>query len=149
MQKIVINRCFGGYGLSGAAFELIAKKLGKECHWFALEWTEGNRRLVPVSGFSAKDTRLKQAFDRSDFSEVYLPTLRPEDRNSLWKAHSIPDFRDQRDNPILVAVVEELGDNACSSHAELRVVEIPDGVKWVIEEDDGREWVSEAHQIWA
>lgn len=46
-----------------------------------------------------------------------------------------------RDNPNLILAVEYLGEQANGDHAELKVVEIPDGVDWEIEEYDGRESV--------
>lgn len=48
--------------------------------------------------------------------------------------------------PLLVQVVEELGDRAGGPCACLKVVEIPADVKWTIEEYDGLEWVAEAHR---
>jgi hypothetical protein len=53
-----------------------------------------------------------------------------------------------RDDPVLVAVVEELGTSADTRMSELRVVEIPDDVEWQIEEYDGSEWVAEKHRTW-
>lgn len=53
-----------------------------------------------------------------------------------------------RDCQHLVRVVEKMGKKAGGNHAELKIVEIPDDVDWVIEEYDGCEWVSEKHRIW-
>ena len=53
-----------------------------------------------------------------------------------------------RSDPMLVAVVLELGTAADTSVSELRVVEIPDDVEWQIEEYDGSEWVAEKHRTW-
>ncbi len=44
--------------------------------------------------------------------------------------------------------VEELKEEANGTFAELKIVEIPDDVEWVIEEYDGIEWVSEKHRVW-
>jgi len=57
--------------------------------------------------------------------------------------------RSGRNDPLLVQAVEELGEAADGSHAELKVVEIPDGVNWTIEEYDGWEWIAEAHRTWS
>ena len=54
----------------------------------------------------------------------------------------------KRNNPILVEIVEQLGESADGGHAELKVVEIPDDVQWQIEEYDGNEWVAETHRKW-
>lgn len=53
-----------------------------------------------------------------------------------------------RDDPRLVELVERLGDAANGEFSQLKVVEIPDGVPWQIEEYDGHEWVAEAHRRW-
>jgi hypothetical protein len=85
MKKIVINKCFGGFGLSDLALD----KLG------------------------------------------------------------INDYYDiPRDDPKLVAVVEELGQEANGQYANLKIVEIPDDAEWQIEAYDGQEHVAEKHQTW-
>ncbi len=57
-----------------------------------------------------------------------------------------------RDDPILVAVVSQLGCEASSGHfAKLGIVHIPDDVPddgWLINEYDGAEWVAEKHRTW-
>lgn len=58
------------------------------------------------------------------------------------------DFQIARDDPVLVAVVRELGKKANGRFASLKIVEVPYGVDWTIEEYDGVEWVAEKHRIW-
>lgn len=53
-----------------------------------------------------------------------------------------------RADPVLVAVVEYLGDDSNNKCSLLRIVDIPDDVEWQIEEYDGNEWVAEAHRTW-
>jgi hypothetical protein len=48
----------------------------------------------------------------------------------------------------LVDIVEKLGQKADGFCASLKVIEVPDDVKWDINEYDGREWVAEKHRIW-
>jgi hypothetical protein len=48
----------------------------------------------------------------------------------------------------LVAVVRELGAEANSEHSDLKIVEIPEDVKWYIDEYDGIEVVHEFHRSW-
>jgi hypothetical protein len=86
-MKIVINTCFGGFGLSQEAMNRYRKEKG-------------------ATG------------------------------------------RISRDDEVLVKIVEELGTKANGFYSELKIVEIPDDVKWCIEECDGREWVSEEHRTW-
>jgi hypothetical protein len=54
-----------------------------------------------------------------------------------------------RDDPILIQIVEEMGDAANGNFAKLKVVTIPDDVEWQIGEYDGLEWVAEKHRTWS
>lgn len=56
--------------------------------------------------------------------------------------------RISRDDEVLVKIVEELGTKANGFYSELKIVEIPDDVKWCIEDFDGKEWVAEEHRTW-
>ena len=63
--------------------------------------------------------------------------------NDLWTDRDIA-----RDDPVLVAIVRELGVDADTRYAQLKIVEVPYGVEWHIEEYDGMEWVAEKHRTW-
>jgi len=60
-----------------------------------------------------------------------------------WHDRDIP-----RDDPYLVKVVKELGMGANGPHANLKIVEIPGDVDWMVCEYDGAEWVAEKHRTW-
>ena len=63
--------------------------------------------------------------------------------------HNFDMFNDtDRADKDLVEVVEQLGPRASGKCADLRIVEIPDGVAYSIEEYDGNEWVAEQHRTW-
>jgi len=53
-----------------------------------------------------------------------------------------------RDDPDLVKCLETLGHAASGNHSELKIVEIPSDVDWVICEYDGIEWIAEKHRTW-
>jgi hypothetical protein len=53
-----------------------------------------------------------------------------------------------RDDPILIQIIRELGDDADTRFCTLKVVEIPADVDWQIDEYDGLEWVAEKHRTW-
>ena len=79
--------------------------------------------------------------------------------NAAWQRYCVLAQWDQtdenlhagmiaRDDVNLVAVVEELGPDANGDFAELRIVEIPWSVDWVVQEYDGQEWIAERHRTW-
>lgn len=54
-----------------------------------------------------------------------------------------------RNDPLLVAVVEKLGAEAGFRGTKIIIMNIPQLVKgWIIEDCDGREWVSEPYRKW-
>lgn len=61
----------------------------------------------------------------------------------LWSDKNIA-----RDDPILVALVREMGEAVNNNFAYLQVVKVPGDVEWVIDEYDGLEWVAEKHRVW-
>lgn len=141
-MKIVINNCFGGFGLSHEAvmryFEIkgitVYPEQGTDYWKFWTYWT-----VKPEDRIESKEG--------DDFYKMSI-----KDRQAYNKAHSeqtIYERNIERDDPALVQVVEELGSKANGEHAELKIVNIPDNVLWHISEYDGRESVSENHRTWS
>jgi hypothetical protein len=54
-----------------------------------------------------------------------------------------------RNDEQLVQVVEEMGSAANGPSAILKIIDVPDGTDWQIEEYDGMERVAEKHQTWS
>jgi len=54
---------------------------------------------------------------------------------------------ERRTDPDLVAVIEEIG-NIAGNGTSLKVIDIPDDVKWYIDEYDGAESIHEEHRVW-
>ena len=55
----------------------------------------------------------------------------------------------ERDNPILVETVEFLGEKSSVDRCSLKVIEIPDGVKYDIVAVANKESIIERHRIWS
>lgn len=92
-MKVVINRCYGGFGLSKEAKEMYVK---------------------------------------------------------LTKIKSMPYDHDlSRDDLHVVKVVETLGSRANGPYAALKVVSMPNGVDWQIDEYDGMERIREVSREWS
>jgi len=118
-MKVAINRCFGGFSISNEAFEKLLDRKG-----IAFDKVERDSALVGASYFIAG-----HAHDETYYISDY-------------------DYYDKRNDPDLIAVIEELGDAANGWAAEINIVEIPDDVQWHIGEYDGIEWVAEDHRTW-
>lgn len=144
-MKVVINKCYGGFGLSAAAILRYAEIAGfkvfgyTDDHSTSYEKRMFNRVPMPIK-------------DEDDYFLIYW--LKDDlgeriDNHSL--NHGCEWFHDrdiQRHDPILIQVVEEMGENADGEHAELRIVEIPDGVEYEISDYDGIEHIAEKHRVW-
>ena len=142
IRKVVINSWHGGFGLSHEAILAYLDKCGTPV------WSEVNERfggLIPFTYYLVPpEERVGEATDWHSMTQA--------ERQAHNAAYSRTVFYDRdvaRDDPYLVAVVEELGKRANGRHAELSVVEIPADVDWVIEEYDGKEWVAEKHRTWS
>jgi len=91
------------------------------------------------------EDRLEQKEDE-DFRAMSM-----DERQAYNKQYSDETFGEEdinRCDPVLIQVIEELGDVANGDHAELAIVEIPDDVQWEIAEYDGSEHVAEKHRVW-
>ena len=142
MKKIVINTCYGGFSLSEKGIEEYARFKGltvypePDTRFKFLPptyWTvPTEERIKPLKGGWMDHTDE----ERQAYSETFA-------------SQTIYDCDIPRDDPSLVAAVEALGKEASGRCSTLKVIEIPDGVEWEIEEYDGKEWVAEVHETWS
>jgi len=132
--KVVINKCFGGFGLSKAAQRAI---FARGC--------DHHSKCTPEEYFGAaknpgwRSDFERQLADESSYGLVVVDELiiSDEHRNDTSRAC-----------PVLVAVVEEMGDAAFGQYSKLRVVEVPDGVEFDVDDYDGQESIHERHRSW-
>jgi hypothetical protein len=83
-------------------------------------------------------------FGISEAAQLRYKELAGEDPSAKdWNDRDIP-----RDDPYLIQSIRELGEAANTRFCTLKIVEIPEDVKWEIAEYDGREWVAERHRTW-
>jgi hypothetical protein len=75
-----------------------------------------------------------------DLYHYYLNEEKEENGFSEWDI--------ERNDPIFVEVVEHLGDLANGRYSKLKVVEVPDDIKWYIHDYDGAESIHECHRSW-
>lgn len=147
-MKIVINTCFGGFGLSAKAIKRYAELKSWECYFF-----DNNENQITLE--EAGETWLSHAYkvpnppkspDPEDWCE--MTEEQRSEFNRKYEEVAIIERSIERNDPILVQVVEELGNAASGTYADLSIVEIPDDVQWQIEEYDGSEHIAEKHRTW-
>lgn len=121
-MKIVVNSCYGGFGLSDEAFDwLIMNKA-----WTVTKYLKDGKTL--------KDKNAKLTL-----------TDKPEFYGKYWAVMERDELRIDKD---VIECVERLGNKANGNHAILRIAEIPNNIKWEIDEYDGIESVHEEHRSW-
>lgn len=157
MKKIVINVCHGGYSLSYLAVKRLAELNGKECYAYERDWSnkENPYKLVTkpkkddmfLSYFSTNDVALINRISNSD--NWHSMTDEEKDaHNKEYEKYDLETRPEDRTDPQLIQVIEELGKKANGRCAELKIVEIPDNVQWHIHDYDGYEHVAEDHRTW-
>jgi hypothetical protein len=137
-MKIVINKCFGGFSLSDKAIREYAKLKG-----IKLYPEEGKFGFITYYTVP-KDERV--VWDEKKWNSYSLQ--KKQEINDKLDKQTIYNRDIERNDPALVKVVEKLGDKANGEYAELKVVEIPDDIEYIIEDYDGKEWIAEKHQTW-
>lgn len=142
MTKIVINRCYGGFGLSHEAVLAYLDKCGTPV------WTEATEKFSTLIPFNYYLVPPEQRIEGSPDNWHEMTLVERAAYNAAYSETVFTDRDVARDDPYLVAVVEELGDAASGRHANLKVVDVPDDVNWYIEDYDGLEWVAERHRTW-
>lgn len=136
-MKIVVNKCFGGFGLSPIAIKEYLKLIGKECFFYERDYkTKMANKVQDGSGMMAftltKDLGEQILYNHKSFEDCYFyyGNIERTDEN-------------------LIKVVETLGSKIASGQfAELEVIEIPDGIDYEIEDYDGIESIHESHRSW-
>lgn len=140
-MKVVINARHGGFGLSKEACERYWEIKG------VTVWVEPGTFDGQFSYWLRPPEDRLTLKEGADFYEMDLDervAYNREYSNQTWYDRDV-----DRNDPVLIQVVEEMGEKSYGRFAELKIVEIPDGVDWQIDEYDGLEWVSEKHRIWS
>jgi hypothetical protein len=129
--KVVINRCYGGFDLSSVALKLLAASSCKHVKRYTAKEYYG--------GVNWQERLDKDKKEKDGLISVCIV------RNKIITQNHDDAERTCSD---LIAVVEKLGVKANSSFSSLKVIEIPAGVSYVIDEYDGIESIHEQHRTW-
>ena len=137
MKKVILNKCFGGFGLSKEAYELYAKKKGIS----VFHYTQENLKKE-IYTYATDDNRTFDFYFTKDFGDnVYISD---ED----FKEYFLNLDEKFREDKTLIEVVEELGKKANAFYSNLKIVEIPDDLDYVIDNYDGIETLHQKVKEW-
>jgi hypothetical protein len=103
-------------------------------------------------GFGLSPVALKRYAELADLSyseEVYEGAMTKFFASMHDKNGEYVSERDlSRNDPVLIQVVEEMGDASFGWAAKLKIIEIPDDADWYVADYDGIEHIAERHRTW-
>lgn len=137
-MKVILNKCYGGFGVSQKAYELYAKKKGIEIFAYKLECTN-DKPIYRKTDMGSSIFTITFTKDFGDYVDLY------DDNSEKYILELCSNYRE---DPVLIEVVEELGDRANSPFSKLVVVDIPDGMEYEIDEYDGVETLHQKVEKW-
>lgn len=137
-MEIVINTCFGGFKLSPDAERFLAKLQGKEVFFYIqtkYNYRDGKNEYIRID--KPKEDLLWFTLTK-DLGEIIndIP-----DKKDLW----FNSCNIKRNDKNLIVVIRILGEKASGKCAKLKVMQIPNNIKWEISEYDGNETIKEKY----
>ena len=119
MRKIVYNTCFGGASLSDKAIERYAELKGITIY-------KSPEEYLDVCNYYRCTEDVYNTLSDLEKNDFYFPGR---------------DILNNRTDPVLIQVIEELGEEANGNSADLQITELPAGTQYHIHEYDGSETV--------
>ena len=118
-MKVVINKCFGGFSLSPKAVRRMAELQGRKCYFFENDFETDSYKPIDAENMSGRFLFF-QAFDIPNPNEVLkqkkewneMTDKEKKESHELYEKHELDSRPEDRTNPLLIKVVEELGDES-------------------------------------
>lgn len=137
-MKVILNKCFGGFGISPACYKLYAEKKGLTLYPYIrqgdfykrLNWENADDDRIGYIDYLTTDRDVINYYDETVNKNFFYISC------------------EHREDPVLIECVEELGEKANGNYADLVVVDIPDGLDYVIDDYDGIETLHQKVQEW-
>lgn len=139
MKKVILNKCFGGFDVSPKAYQLYAIYKGYS-HLYKYLPNNETYKLVDLFDEHFVCFYVTKYFGK----EISKNDILKED----WEKHILYLNDNNREDDILIKVVEELGDEASGRFGQLVVVQIPDDLDYVIDNYDGIETLHARVETW-
>ena len=139
-MKIVLNKCFGGFGLSHEAKMEIFKRKNIEVFPYINNFSyDSDDEYTRHTGQKLGSMDFIYYFKKDPKIDKITGIYSEIDRLYGIADDSSFSSDSNRGDKDLVAVVEKLGSEASGPYASLKVVDIPDGAEWEISDYDGVE----------
>lgn len=146
-MDVVINKCYGGFGLSSSAVvELIRRGSTSIQVQPAFKYFRTDPTIL-ISLNLTEDPKWKRDFN-TPIEDGFFSGFSGD---VLYKEGNIYRVEDSsvRQDPVFISLMKEKGSKWCSgNYAELSIVSIPDDVMWEIDKYDGQESIHESHRSW-
>lgn len=143
-MKVAYNACYGGFSLSPLAETMYRKKKGINLTWYegvgSYPYSE-YKKVDDISGYKSKSIFSLNA-SKKDLGDSISEIPEGSYFYESWYGE------ENRADPDLISVIEELGDAANGECAKIRIKEIPDGANFEISEYDGSEQVVPPRMSW-
>ncbi len=141
---MVINKCYGGFGLSPFGVKKFSELEGIDIYPFTIDESENSKLNFQES----KQISWKEIFNNPKKYFLIHYSTKPILNGKHESESYFSDGDISRNNKNLIKIVEKYGKKVNGIYANLQIIEIPDNIKWEIEEYDGLECVSEEHRTW-
>lgn len=141
-MKVVVNKCYGGFGISVQALKELVKRKAACVESFTPKKYYGGKNEKYKAG---KDWEQNWNKDFARYENIGHGFMADKNRQyNVYKDGLIYSLKDRYENSLrtdkdLVDVVEKMGVKAHGHLSSLSVIEIPDGIDWELAEYDGME----------
>lgn len=150
-RKIVINNCYGSFCASfRVAIELFRNKYTTNEYYIYKKTNNNSYKKITTTD------ELENSFFYSNYYIVdkdYGEIISIDKFKNITNKECLDSLAhccNERENPILIDMIEKFGSEFCSNtkHSRLQIIEIPYDVNYIVQEDDGLEWIAEKHRTW-
>lgn len=139
-MKVILNKCFGGFSVSDQAYRLYAQKKGLQLYRYCRDYDKKTKKL-----FYKKLNDNENSF----LTEFFIKNLGDEfEYKQDYYQYKIVLNQTNREDPILIEVIEELGEKANGDCSRLKIVDIPNDMKYVVFDYDGIESLHTDMPVW-
>ena len=145
-MKIVLNKKYGGFGLSIATMKLYLNKKGIKCYVYykkdgfendkSIWYREDNEKAKELYDYKNGFYTLKN-IDWGLEKVLDVSRTSVEDHSEFYESTFTPKI--DRTDKDLIEIIETLGESASRETSRLKIVEIPDDVYYFIDDYDGIE----------